>query len=181
MQLPRARVMWVRRCKSSVMQLLPLARAEWLRRCTEVLRVARGSTFQCLPSNTICIGMILFVPRARREWLSWCIDVFRVARFKTDHNTCLPANALCIVMILFQEPHPKPEPWHRLRNEHGRLTLQSRDCFRVSLSLHSLIAGRDQQLMTQIDDSSSSVFARPQSRRTRGINDRSRGAEGRHN
>ena len=72
------------------------------------------------------------------------------------------------------------EPWHRLRNEHGGLTVQSRDCFRFSLSLLSLIAWRDQQLMTQIDDSSSSVIVRPQSRRTRGINDRSRGAEGRH-
>ena len=87
------------------------------------------------------------------------------------------------IAILLQAMNGKTEsePWDRLRNEHGGLTVQSRDCFRFSLVLHSLIAGRDQQLMTQIDDSSSSVIGRPQSRRTRGINDRSRGAEGRHN
>ena len=73
------------------------------------------------------------------------------------------------------------EPWHRMRNEHGGLTVQSRDCFRFSFPMFSLIALRDQQLMTQIDDPSSSVIVRPQSRRTRCINDRSRGAEGRHN
>ena len=89
------------------------------------------------------------------------LQVMRAHRRNGSHRQSLQA----------MDGKTKPAPWDRLRNEHGGLSVQSRNCFRVRFSLHSLIAGSDSQThldwMIQIDDSSSSIIVRPQSRRTR--------------